>query len=106
MESSFTMHVGGEKPTTYKGGEKSGKGADDERNARYDVGMSVGLMDIDGVKSFLKIGKTAVYTLINSNALPSVKINGRRLFRPKDVIDFVNNLPTSEEEEEEEDYDR
>ena len=96
MGSSFTMEVGGEKPTLTESVKNLEKGADKLQNARYDSDMSCQLFEVEQVCGALKIGRSTLYKLVNSRELKAVKLLGRTLFRPTDVAEFVDSLTTME----------
>jgi excisionase family DNA binding protein len=60
-----------------------------------DTNTSPELLNLAEVQRLLNIGRTSVYQLMASGALPSVKIGRRTLFARKDVDAFVDRLRES-----------
>lgn len=49
-------------------------------------------LTVKEVLSLLRIGKGALYTLINNGALPTVKIGGKRLFQKADIEKYLTEI--------------
>jgi excisionase family DNA binding protein len=56
--------------------------------------MNEGLMTVKDVLSYLKIGRTNLYDLINTGKIRTVKIGKRTLFDPKDLMKFIEKQKT------------
>lgn len=50
------------------------------------------LFTVDDVATYLSVSRWSVYQLINSRRLRSIHINGRRLFLPEDLEEFIDSL--------------
>lgn len=53
---------------------------------------TLGLLDVEQVRSLLKIGRSTLYSLVNRKQLIAVKIGDRTLFRPQDIRSYIENL--------------
>lgn len=71
-------------------------GADVLNETRDNVCMKCNLLEFNEVCSLLKIGRSTLYSLINSKAIKAVKLLGRTLFRESDIYEFVATLPEYE----------
>lgn len=68
----------------------SGAGVSTEvRNNRL---MECNLLEFNDVCALLKIGRSTLYSLVNSKSIKAVKLLGRTLFREVDVHNFVAGL--------------
>ncbi|MBQ8985493.1 helix-turn-helix domain-containing protein [Candidatus Saccharibacteria bacterium] len=55
------------------------------------------LLNMEEVMSTLGgIGRTTLYRLVNTKALPAKKVGKRTMFSNKDVMDYINNLDNYE----------
>ena len=71
-------------------------GLDENKDVREAVRMKCNLLEVDDVCDLLKIGRSTLYGLVNKKAIKAVKLLGRTLFRPEDVMEFVASLPEYE----------
>lgn len=53
---------------------------------------NMSLLDVEQVLDLLKIGRSALYNLINRKQLVAVKLGRRTLFRPQDVKNYIDGL--------------
>lgn len=63
---------------------------------RNNGSMSCNLLEFNEVCGLLKIGRSTLYSLVNSKAIKAVKLLGRTLFRESDIYEFVTALPEYE----------
>ena len=68
------------------------KGKEDVMTTANDARL---LLRVPDVAHRLSIGRSIIYQLIKSGALPSVKIKGSRLVRAADLEAYVRSLPTA-----------
>jgi excisionase family DNA binding protein len=72
-------------------GERLDFGGDSSVNVNEDVDMSnVTLLTMKQVEALLKISTWGLYQLVNSNAIPTVRIGSRRFVRLSTLQEYIN----------------
>ncbi|MBL7720168.1 MAG: helix-turn-helix domain-containing protein [Flavipsychrobacter sp.] len=65
---------------------------EDIRNVRDQKASPTEFLTVKEVQSLLRIGKGALYKIINTGALPTVKIGGKRLFQKADIEKYLTQI--------------